>query len=159
MNPAPGDAECYGVNYINRDGGVIMIKKSFALLSLIFVAVGSLTTVAISGDVPRMTKDELKAMLGNPGLVMLDVRLGRDFIFSDLKIMGADRPLDMGHVTPAQFPENTKDKTLVFYCASPNEEGSAPIAQLFIERGFTKVYVLRGDWEEWLKAEYPTEKK
>ncbi|MFH0957424.1 MAG: rhodanese-related (seleno)protein [Pseudomonadota bacterium] len=136
-----------------------MEKKLFALLSPIFVAVGLFTTGAISGDVSRMTKDELKAMLGNPGLLILDVRLGRDFIFSDLKIKGADRPLDMSHVTPAQFPENTKDKTIVFYCASPNEEGSAPIAQLFIERGFTKVYVLKGGWEEWLKAEYLTEKK
>lgn len=135
-----------------------MQKKLLAFLLICFT-VGLFTRLAISGDVPMMTKVELKAMLGNPGLVMLDVRLGRDFIFSDLKIKGADRPLDMGHVTPAQFPENTKDKTLVFYCASPNEEGSTPIAQLFIERGFTKVDVLKGGWEEWLKAMYPTEKK
>jgi len=25
--------------------------------------------------------------------------------------------------------------------------------------GFTKVYALKGGWEEWLKAGYPTEKK
>jgi rhodanese-related sulfurtransferase len=135
-----------------------MEKKLLAFLLICFT-VGFFTTLAISDDVPRMTKDEPKAMLGNPELLILDVRLGRDFIFSDLKIKGADRPLDMGHVTPAQFPENTKDKTVVFYCASPNEEISAPIAQLFTERGFTKVYVLKGGWEEWLKAEYPTEKK
>jgi hypothetical protein len=90
-----------------------MQKKLLAFLLICFT-VGLFTRLAISGDVPMMTKDELKAMLGNPGLVMLDVRLGRDFIFSDLKIKGADRPLDMGHVTPAQFPENTKDKTLSF---------------------------------------------
>jgi len=25
--------------------------------------------------------------------------------------------------------------------------------------GYTKVYALKGGWREWLKAEYPTEKK
>jgi len=25
--------------------------------------------------------------------------------------------------------------------------------------GYTKVFVLKGGWEEWLKAGYPTEKK
>lgn len=106
-----------------------------------------------------MTKDELKAMFGNPGLLILDVRLGRDFIFSDLKIKGADRPSDMGHVTPTQFPTDIRGKTIVFYCACPNEGTSAPIAQLFINSGFTKVFVLKGGWEEWLKTNYPTEKK
>jgi rhodanese-related sulfurtransferase len=28
-----------------------------------------------------------------------------------------------------------------------------------IDMGFTKVYALKGGWNEWLKANYPTEKK
>jgi len=28
-----------------------------------------------------------------------------------------------------------------------------------MDMGFTKVYALRGGWREWLKANYPTEKK
>jgi len=28
-----------------------------------------------------------------------------------------------------------------------------------MEMGFTKVYALKGGWREWLKANYPTEKK
>ena len=136
-----------------------MKKNLLAALMLILLIIGLFAALAQSADVPIMTKDELKAMLGNPRLLILDVRLGRDFIFSDLKIKGADRPLDMSHVTPAQFPMDTKDKTIVFYCASPNEEVSGQIAQLFIERGFTKAYVLKGGWEGWLKANYPTEKK
>ncbi len=139
--------------------GVIMKKKLLACLTLTFLTIGLFTTHAFSADVPMMTKDELKAMLGNPGLLILDVRLGRDFMFSDLKIKGADRPSNMSHVTPSQFPTDIRDKTIVFYCACPNEATSAPIAQGFIEQGFTKVYVLKGGWEEWLKAGYPTEKK
>jgi len=28
-----------------------------------------------------------------------------------------------------------------------------------MEMGFTKVYALKGGWREWLKDNYPTEKK
>ena len=77
-----------------------MKKKLLTVLILMFLTIGLLTTFALSGNVPRMTKDELKTMLGNPALCILDVRLGRDFMFSDLKIKGADRPpgLAMGHI-------------------------------------------------------------
>ena len=137
----------------------MMKNKLLSISILIFWTIGLFASFVSSADVPRMTKDDLKAMLGNPSLLILDVRLGRDYMFTDSKIKGADRPpgITMGHITPSQFP-NDKEKTIVFYCLS-NEEISAPIAQQFIEQGFTKVYVLKGGWEEWLKAGYPTEKK
>jgi len=124
-----------------------------AIMILFFGVVGGLRTVVLSADVPGMTKDELKAMLGDPDLVVLDVRLGRDYISSDSKIKGAVR--EDYHM----FYQHPKDKTLVLYCASPAEGMSAPMAQKIIDKGFIKVYVLKGGWEEWLKANYPTEKK
>ncbi len=133
-----------------------MIKKSFTLLSLIFLAVGLFTTLANSGDVPTMTKDELKAMLGNSDLVILDVRLGNDYTSSDLKVKGAVREYGDIGTWVYKYP---KDKTLVLYCASPQEGKSAPMVQNILQKGFTKVYVLKGGWEEWLNANYPTEKK
>jgi rhodanese-related sulfurtransferase len=33
------------------------------------------------------------------------------------------------------------------------------VAQKLLEMGFTKVYALKGDWKEWSKNNYPTEKK
>jgi rhodanese-related sulfurtransferase len=33
------------------------------------------------------------------------------------------------------------------------------VAQKLIDMGFTKVYALKGGWNEWLKAGYPTGKK
>jgi rhodanese-related sulfurtransferase len=103
-----------------------------------------------------------QGMLGNPDLVIFDVRLGSDYFSSDLKIKGAVRP-DMGtHITITVFTY-PKGKTFVFYCASPNEERSVYNVKYLIERyrteGYTKAYVLKGGWEEWLKANYPTEKK
>jgi 3-mercaptopyruvate sulfurtransferase SseA len=33
------------------------------------------------------------------------------------------------------------------------------VAQKLMDVGFTKVYALKGGWKEWLRADYPTEKK
>jgi len=33
------------------------------------------------------------------------------------------------------------------------------VAQEFMKAGYTQVYVLKGGWKEWVKADYPTEKK
>ena len=92
-----------------------MKKRLFIAPLLIFFVVGILTTFAKSADVPRMTKDELKAILGNPDLVMLDVRYKKDWKDSDSKIQGAVRE-DPDSVK-SWAGKYTKDKTLVLYCA------------------------------------------
>jgi rhodanese-related sulfurtransferase len=33
------------------------------------------------------------------------------------------------------------------------------VAQRLVKMGYTKVYALKGGWGEWLKDNYPTEKK
>ncbi len=91
-----------------------------------------------------------------PDLVILDVRLGSDYFSSDLKIEGAHRPTyGTYHIVPPQY----SGKTIVIYSGSLNEGTSISNAQILIEKGYTKVYVLKGGWEEWFKAGYPTEKK
>ena len=138
-----------------------MRKKLLPVLMLILLTIVLLITFALSADVPMMTKEELKAMLGNPDLVIFDVRLGSDYFSSDLKLKGAVRPDMLAPIyqTALQYP---KGKTFVVYCASPNEERSAVNVRDLLERrydGYTKAYVLKGGWEEWLKVGYPTEKK
>jgi rhodanese-related sulfurtransferase len=138
-----------------------MEKKLLAILILVFLTIGLFTTFAISADVPMMTKEELKAMLGNPDLVIFDVRLGSDYFSSDLKLKGAVRPDMVNYLyhTALTYP---KGKTFVVYCASSDEERSTANAKNILSpprEGYTKVYVLKGGWEEWLKAGFPTEKK
>jgi len=72
-------------------------------------------TIALSDDVPKMTKEELRAMLGSHGLMIIDVRYGKDWTDSDSKIKGAVReePDDV-RSWASKYP---KDKTLVLYCA------------------------------------------
>ncbi len=76
---------------------------------------GMYVTSAMSADVPRMTQDELRALLGNPDLVILDVRASSDWTASGLKIKGAVReePNDIA----SWANKYSKDKTLVLYCA------------------------------------------
>jgi hypothetical protein len=85
-----------------------------AILS--FVLVGCLKEVALDTEVPKMTKEELKSLLGNPGVIIVDVRIAADWKRSDSKIKGAIRedPEKDYRRWASKYP---KDKTLVFYCA------------------------------------------
>ena len=67
-------------------------------------------------EVPRITKEELKARMIEPELVILDVRTGRDWEKSDVKIKGAIRE-NPKNDTKSWANKYGKDKTLVLYCA------------------------------------------
>jgi rhodanese-related sulfurtransferase len=86
------------------------------LVFIIFVfTIGVFATFAMSKNVPRMTKEELKAMMDNPDVVIIDVRYGEDWTGSDIKIKGAVRenPADV----ESWADKYGKDKILILYCA------------------------------------------
>ena len=68
---------------------------------------------AMSQEVPRISKEDLKEMLGKPDLVIVDVRTDSDWNASTFKIKGAVRE-DPGKVD-SWIDKYPKDKTLVFY--------------------------------------------
>jgi len=84
-------------------------------ISVVFAAAAFFATPAAAQDVKRMTIEELKGMLGNPDLVIVDVRRDGDWKSSKVKIKGAVRE-DQDKVD-AWMNKYPKDKTLVFYCA------------------------------------------
>jgi rhodanese-related sulfurtransferase len=141
----------------------MQFKKSTAVaLALIFLLLAGLTQLTLAmgkaTEAPRMTREELKAslLLGNPDLMILDVRVAREWEGSQEKIQGAIRE-DPEKVKnwADQYP---KDKTLVLYCSSgPNDETSSRVARQLMARGFTRVYVLKGGWSEWKKAGFTVE--
>jgi rhodanese-related sulfurtransferase len=92
-----------------------MGKRLFIVASIIFFMVGILTVFAKSAEAPRMPKEELKAMLGSPDLVILDVRYGKDWTDSDVKINGAVR--EDPKIFESWANKYPKDKTIVLYCA------------------------------------------
>ena len=82
-----------------------------AVLLLIVAFIGQ----ALAKDAPRMTKEELKGLMGKSDVVIIDVRANSDWEGSKEKIQGAVRE-DPKKVKDwaAKYP---KDKTLIFYCA------------------------------------------
>ena len=88
------------------------MKKLLVLLAFFLFATA---LPALAADVPTISKDELKAQLGSPDLVLLDVRSGRDWSSSEFKIRGAVRA--SGKEFGKWSQHYPKDKTLVLYCA------------------------------------------
>jgi rhodanese-related sulfurtransferase len=94
-----------------------MRKKTFALLGALFLLMATMLSSmdSLATEPPRITKEELKKRLGDPKVVIVDVRAGRDWSKSDRKISGAVReePGDAG-AWATRYP---KDKLIVLYCA------------------------------------------
>ena len=77
---------------------------------VVFIAAG----LALA-DAPRVTKDQLKEQMGDPDLLIVDVRLGTDWDASEFKIKGAVRvPLEEFLEWAAKYPKDTK---MILYCA------------------------------------------
>jgi rhodanese-related sulfurtransferase len=87
-----------------------MRKLIVFLLTITFLISGQV----FSASVAKMDKNELKSLLGSDNLVVLDVRVGRDWNSSEFKIKDAVRmaPSDIEQVN--KYQKNTK---LVLYCA------------------------------------------
>ena len=67
-------------------------------------------------QVQRMTKEELKALLNDPSVVVIDVRTDWSWKESDKKIKGAVRedPLSDAKAWASKYP---KEKKIVLYCS------------------------------------------
>jgi len=65
-------------------------------------------------EIPRITKEKLKGMIGAPGVTLIDVRYEKNWDKSDTKIAGAVRvhPNEMGSWVGNYNPEDT----IVLYC-------------------------------------------
>lgn len=87
--------------------------KKIALIFIMIFLSGA--TSVWAGPVKTMDKEELKAMLDSPDLVLLDVRRGRDWSSSEFMITGAQR-LEGDDIASA-VSTLPKDKTIVLYCA------------------------------------------
>jgi rhodanese-related sulfurtransferase len=94
------------------------MKKLLLYTMLCVAAVGVVLLggpVQAQDNVPRMTKEDLKPLMGSPDVIIIDVRSMGDWQKDTLMINGAVRedPVDVSSWVD-KYP---KDKTLVFYCA------------------------------------------
>jgi rhodanese-related sulfurtransferase len=91
------------------------MKKAVMVFIIFVFSIGFFTTFAMPKSSPRITKEELKAMMDKPDVVIIDVRYGKDWTKSDIKIKSAVRenPTDV----KSWVDKYEKDTTLVLYCA------------------------------------------
>ena len=66
-------------------------------------------------DIERISAQRTSEMLGQPDVIVVDVRSGRDWEKSKSKIKGARRE-DLSKIAD-WMDAYPKDKTLIFYCA------------------------------------------
>jgi uncharacterized lipoprotein YajG len=91
--------------------------RSWAIIALgFFILTGCAEKWSIQLRVPKMTKEELKSLLGNPDVSIIDVRVEDEWKEAKWKIQGAVREDSEKDINPwaNKYP---KDKTLVFYCS------------------------------------------
>jgi predicted sulfurtransferase len=103
---------------------IIMIKSvSIIFVSAVCLSLFSLGMQACSlkgmqlrAEAPRITKEELKALLDDPNTIIIDVRQEGDWQQSDRKIKGAvhEDPMNEEESWAGKYP---KDKNIVLYCA------------------------------------------
>ena len=84
------------------------------ILALIAAGVALSAQFTSSDKVPRLSKEELKTLIGTDDVVIIDARIAREWDDSPTKIKGAIR-LDPTNAE-ALMNKLPRDKTLIFYC-------------------------------------------
>jgi rhodanese-related sulfurtransferase len=131
-------------------------------LILLVVALGVVTAHAQQApSVSMITAEELKTkMASNNPVTVIDVRSSQGFANSGTTVKGSIhfklRKLKYRLQYPP-FKNLPRNSEIVTYCACPKDEASIAAAQILQESGFTRVRVLQGGWNEWLRAGGPVQ--
>ena len=114
-------------------------------------------------QIATISAEELKAkMNNNDPVTIIDVRGSEGYANSTTTIKGAfhlkGRRMK-SRLKYAPLKDLAKDREIVTYCACPADESSITAAKVLQESGFTRVRVLKGGWNEWLKVKGPLQPK
>lgn len=128
--------------------------KAAVVAAFVLVAGVAVAEQAIRA-VPRITIDELKVLMEQNAVVVLDVR--EPGAFAEGRIPGAIN-IDYTQILSkgAQFAGETR--TIVAYCACANEMTAARAAVDLAAKGIPGAKALKGGWDEWVRRNEPIEK-
>lgn len=90
--------------------GLIIGTGALVLLCMVL----ALPAAGVAADAPRVSAEVLKALIGNPQVMVIDVRRGKDYGGSAAKIQGAIRESEKDVSWADKYG---MDKILVLYCA------------------------------------------
>lgn len=123
------------------------------------LAIVLLTATAVSAqairNVPRISIDELKALMEQKNVLILDVRDPESFAKG--RIPGSVN-VDYTQILKqaGQFAGETR--TIVAYCACANEMTAARASVDLAAKGIPGAKALRGGWDEWVQRGEKIEK-
>jgi hydroxyacylglutathione hydrolase len=128
--------------------------RSVSILLVAACAVASLSAQAVR-NVPRVSIDELKTLMQQGAVVVLDVRNADEF--KSGHIPGAVN-MNYTRVTAEGGRFKGETRAIVAYCACTNEMTAARAAVDLAAVGIPGAKALKGGWEEWLSRGEPVEK-
>ena len=131
-----------------------MARLAKTLIAVVLLAGATLSAQAIRA-VPRITIDELKALMAQKAVVVLDVR--EPEAFAKGRIPGAVN-IDYTQVLARAGQFAGEKRTIVAYCACANEMTAARAAVDLAAKGIPGAKALKGGWDEWVSRGEPIEK-
>jgi len=106
---------------------------------------------------PKAIKIDLAYKLFKQGVKFIDARMPDDYQAGHIK--GAyNIPFDGDEKYREILNNFSKDEILVVYCSGTDCDLSIYLGREIFEKGFERVYVFFGGWNEWLEKNYPIDK-
>jgi rhodanese-related sulfurtransferase len=106
---------------------------------------------------PQAITPEQAYLLYNKSVTFIDARDEADYIAGHIS-KSVNIPFDDFENHKHKLEKLSKDKPVVVYCGGTDCDLSHLLANLLFEKGYKQVYVFFGGWNDWLNANYPTEK-
>ena len=131
-----------------------MAQFAKTVAAVVLLAGVTLSAQAIRA-VPRITIDELKMLMAQKAVVVLDVR--EPAAFAKGRIPGAIN-IDYTEILAKGAQFAGEKRTVVAYCACANEMTAARAAVDLAAKGVPGAKALRGGWDEWVTRGEAVEK-
>lgn len=106
---------------------------------------------------PQAITPEQAYLLYKKSITFIDARDEADYIAGHIS-KSVNIPFDDFENHKHKLEQLSKDKPVVVYCGGTDCDLSHLLANLLFEKGYKQVYVFFGGWNDWLNANYPTEK-
>ena len=132
-----------------------MAQFAKALVALVLLAGITVSAEQAIRAVPRISIDELKVLMEQKAVVVLDVR--EPGSFAKGRIPGAIN-IDYTQVLAQAAQFAGEKRTIVAYCACANEMTAARAAVDLAAKGIPGAKALKGGWDEWVSRGEPVEK-
>jgi rhodanese-related sulfurtransferase len=130
------------------------LAKKAVIAAAVLLAGVSLSAQAIRA-VPRISIDELKVLMAEKSVLVLDVR--EPGSFAKGRIPGAIN-IDYTEILAKGAQFAGEKRTIVAYCACANEMTAARAAVDLAAKGVPGAKALKGGWDEWVARNEPIEK-